>query len=384
MSSEWLTKSQIKQRGWTDGAIKTFLGEPETTRKNPHYATAAPMQLWLLSTVRKSETNPDFINWKRKHDLRRQELSSRATRMHQERRSLLMEWVYSLEIQVPKYGKSELYKFAIDNYNDLWASRGDFDKHIYAKYSALDPDFLNRIAVNALLHVLSDYKYHLMQVRGLTGASEARSKLKQKIITSIHQIYPKLAYPGLADWIDKDLIEKEEKPDDICLKIVDAITSFSQKIARYVAKDPKSLYALEWRDVERMMAAIFDELGFHVTLTPSSKDGGKDLILECIVEGKEQSYVVEVKHWRSGKNVGKRYVSDFVKVIAKENRDGGLFLSTFGYSEKAYEVLTEVERQYLKLGEQPKVISLCRTFVKAESGLWKPPAVLSDLLFEGL
>jgi hypothetical protein len=51
---------------------------------------------------------------------------------------------------------------------------------------------------------------------------------------------------------------------------------------------------LEWRDLERMMARVMEGLGFKVTLTPPSKDGGKDLILTFLDwdERDEQSLLV--------------------------------------------------------------------------------------------
>lgn len=377
---DWLTKAAIKERGWTDGAIKRFLGAPEETRKNPHYLSGPPMQLWRVTTVDKAEKNPEFIAWKIKHDNRRKDFSKRAIEQHKQRRSLLMEWVDSLAVEVPKYSENKLFKFAIDNYNDLWSSRGEYEKLIYQDFRELDPEFLHRITINALLHALSDYEYHLAQVEGLTGASEARNKLKRKVLTSIHKVYPDVTYQGLWDWIDSTLAEADNKTKHS--QIVAAITNLSKQLARLIANDPKGLKDLEWRDMERMLAAVFQGLGFDVTLTPSSKDGGKDLILECIVQGNKQSYVVEIKHWRSGQRVGKRYISDFVSVVARENRDGGLYLATYGYSSDVLEALTEVDRQSIKLGVDKKIISLCRTYIKAESGIWLAPSVLSDLLFQ--
>jgi HJR/Mrr/RecB family endonuclease len=382
MSGEWLTKAAIKERGWTDGAIKRFLGSAEETRKNPHYRSGPPMQLWRVETVCEAERNPEFTAWKTKHDCRREGLKKRAVEQHQQRRSLLMEWVDSLKIEVPKYSEKKLFRFAIENYNNLWSDRGEFEKLIYQDFRKLDPEFLHRITINALLHTLSDYEYHLSQVEGLTGASEARIKLKKRILTSIHETYPNVTYQELWEWIDATLSESEQGVDRSHSQVVAAITNLSKQLARLIAADPKGLEDLEWRDMERMLAAVFQGLGFDVTLTPSSKDGGKDLILECIVQGDKHSYVVEVKHWRSGQRVGKRYISDFINVVARENRDGGLYLATYGYSGDAFEALTEVDRQSIKLGIDKKIISLCRTYIKAESGIWLAPSLLSDLLFE--
>lgn len=380
IKEEWLTKAAVKERGWTDSTIKKFLGSPEETRKNPHYLSGPPMQLWRVETVCEAEQDPEFIAWKAKHDCRREDLKRRAVEQHKQRRSLLMEWVDSLAIEVPKYSKAQLFKFAIENYNELWSSRGEFEKLIHQDFKELDPEFLHRITINALLHALSDYEYHLTQVEGLTGATEARNKLKIKILTSIHKAYPDVTYQELWDWIDTTIPESKQGAQPS--RIVAAITNLSKQLARLIANDPKGLQDLEWRDMERMLAAVFQGLGFDVTLTPSSKDGGKDLILDCIVKGNKYSYVVEVKHWRSGQRVGKRYISDFVNVVAREDRDGGLYLATYGYSGDAFEALTEVDRQSIKLGVDKKVISLCRTYIKAESGIWLAPSVLSDLLFE--
>ena len=131
---------------------------------------------------------------------------------------------------------------------------------------------------------------------------------------------------------------------------------------------PNELANMEWRDMERMLASVFEGLGFRVELTAPSKDGGKDIILECSISGANQSYLVEVKHWRSKQKVDQSYVSHFVDVVANERRHGGLYLATYGYCHDAFEALTEIERSRIYAGDEEKVVSLCRTFVKAESG----------------
>lgn len=141
MSGEWLTKAAVKERGWTDGAIKQFLGAPEDTRKNPHYRSGPPMQLWRIETVCEAEQDLEFVAWKAKHDCRREGLKKRALEQHQQRRSLLMEWVNSLAIEVPKYSEKQLFQFAVENYNDLWSSRGKFEKLIYQDFRKLDLSF---------------------------------------------------------------------------------------------------------------------------------------------------------------------------------------------------------------------------------------------------
>jgi restriction system protein len=156
----------------------------------------------------------------------------------------------------------------------------------------------------------------------------------------------------------------------------------SHELAALIATNPKALDHVEWRDLERVMARIMEGLGFSVKLTPPSKDGGKDLILSCTAFRGYVSFIVELKHWRSGKRVGKSAVVSFLRVIIKEKRAGGVFISTSGYSPGAFEGLTEIERHTLRFGDGLKVGILARHYVRAASGLWIPPKNLPEVLFE--
>ncbi len=139
---------------------------------------------------------------------------------------------------------------------------------------------------------------------------------------------------------------------------------------------------LEWRDLERTIAELFEGIGFKVTLTPSSKDGGKDVILECTIDKIKKTFIIEIKHWRSGQRVGKEAVKDFTKVIINEKREKGLFLSTYGFASNYFESLTEREKKIINFGEQEKIIELCKTHEKINSGIWNPVDTLEDILFE--
>ena len=57
--------------------------------------------------------------------------------------------------------------------------------------------------------------------------------------------------------------------------------------------------------------------------------------------------------------------------------------STYGYCDDAFEQLSEIDRQRLRFGNKEKVVALCRTYVKARSGIWSPPEHLAEVLYEG-
>jgi restriction system protein len=169
---------------------------------------------------------------------------------------------------------------------------------------------------------------------------------------------------------------------DAAAEVRRLVRKLSHDLALLIARDPTALEAIEWRALEEIIAETFSGIGFQVTLTPGSKDGGKDVILECRVSGRQASYIVEVKHWRSGGRVGSGVVRDFLNVIAREHRDGGLFLSTSGYCENAFEQLSQLDRQRLRFGEKEKILTVCRKYERAMAGIWSPPENLADLLYE--
>ena len=63
------------------------------------------------------------------------------------------------------------------------------------------------------------------------------------------------------------------------------LRNFSDVVADLITKDPRVLAQLEWRDLERLLANIFERLGFDVELTPATKDKGRDILLSCEVAG---------------------------------------------------------------------------------------------------
>lgn len=162
------------------------------------------------------------------------------------------------------------------------------------------------------------------------------------------------------------------------------IRDFTKKLISLILKNPNNLMNLEWRDLERTIHELFNEIGFKATLTPPSKDGGKDVILECEIDGIPKSYIVEIKHWRSQQKVGKKAIREFTKVIINESREKGLYLSTYGYTQNYYECLTKTERNLVGFGEKEKIVELCETYEKIKNGLYLPMNSLEDLLFQNV
>lgn len=160
------------------------------------------------------------------------------------------------------------------------------------------------------------------------------------------------------------------------------IRDFTIKLAEAIARKPSALQEIEWRDLERVVAEAFAGLGLDTELTEGTKDGGKDVILSFSAFNQKKSYLVEIKHYRSGKRVQRTKVLEFVHVVAHENRSGGLMLSTSDFSKNAMEGIVEIERRKFGFGTSEKVVCLCRNYVRAKEGVWYPPAESEKIIFD--
>lgn len=187
-----------------------------------------------------------------------------------------------------------------------------------------------------------------------------------------------LTLDDLKSWTSKIEIES----DLGSLEYEDIIKIVSKTFIEKIAEDSYFLLKLEWRELEKMIAELFEGLAFDVALTPPSKDGGKDLVLEINKKGTLVKYLVEVKHWKSQQQVGHKYIKEFLKVICNEKRESGLLISTYGFTSNAFEGLTELERKKIRFGNEEKIVSLCKTYLKVKSGIWTPLDDLQEILFK--
>lgn len=182
-----VSKIQIKGRGWTESLIARFLGEADATRKNPRYKSAAPMQLYLLSRVEATEETTEFKEAMEKSAIRK----TGAKKAVESKRKTTLDWASSFPPpRIKAIDRKKLIKIAIDHYNELWASREDYDK-----YASIDSpeDFLNRITVNFIRHELTSYENRLSQTYRKIGKQEAVLHIKCTILDAIANVYPWLA-----------------------------------------------------------------------------------------------------------------------------------------------------------------------------------------------
>ena len=172
--------NELKQRGWTDASIRRFLGEPDWKKRNPVYATAAPVRFYCCDRVAAAEASPEYRDWLEKSKVRSENARKKAER----RKAELLEWVDEIEITIPKI--DDVTENAVRHYNAYWE---DSEKRASIND---DEEFLARITVNYLRHMCSKYERQLAVLFGRPGADEAYRQLKIRILEAIARTYPDL------------------------------------------------------------------------------------------------------------------------------------------------------------------------------------------------
>jgi len=187
---EYWSKKQLKERGWSESKIKEWLGESDKLVKNPMFASAAPMQLYLANRVKRQEKNKRFKEWIKKSEAKREKLSKKLKEVNEKKRQKLIDYINSLEIEIPKMPLKKLREKAVEHYNWLWR----VERNQWDKLATINDDekFLNRICVNYLRHEHKHYESEIAKMFGKVGKDEGYYLLKKKINEKIFKIYPEL------------------------------------------------------------------------------------------------------------------------------------------------------------------------------------------------
>jgi len=190
-AEEMLTKSGLKARGWTDTGIAQFLGAPDATKPNPKYRSAAPMLLFLLTRVEAAETTSGYRLWRAASDRRRESAGVAVAG----RKARLLATIEVWQPSVPLLNEEEVRRMAVANYNEIQGLRDSWNRapEWSPAMETTDRRFLDRITVNYLRHVRTNYDELLASLHGKVGIEEAKELVREQVYEAIAEAYPDLA-----------------------------------------------------------------------------------------------------------------------------------------------------------------------------------------------
>jgi hypothetical protein len=180
-TNQYITKTELKKRGWTDRAIDIYLSDSDKVVRNKRYVNAPPMHLYLKSRVEGLESCPEYLRYLSQHTTKR----IGAQKGVSTKKDRLIKEVQSWAILLKPERAHTITQSALLEYNRYHPDEPASHNNSIA--------FLNRITVNYLRHKLTNYDEKLNALFGKVGKDEAYQLLNQMIYKKISEQYPELA-----------------------------------------------------------------------------------------------------------------------------------------------------------------------------------------------
>ena len=181
MEKHKITKTELKERGWTESIIKRFVPDPDATAPNPYNRHGASTKLYNIDRIERVEQTNEFKEAQDKADRRRKSAKKAVETKEQK----LLEEIEGWEIVMECKPLNIVRRDAIRAYN---ARMPDVPASLDS-----DQSFLDRITVNYLRHELSSYDAHLGALFGKVGKGDAYHTIRMKVLRKISKSYPDLA-----------------------------------------------------------------------------------------------------------------------------------------------------------------------------------------------
>ncbi len=185
----YLTMSGLRERGWTDAMIRDYLGDPDATRPNPRYWSAAPMKLYLADRAATAEATPEWPQRKALGDRRRAAGEAAAARKRAEAQALARQ--LAADLVATLVFPADPRQAAIDAYNDWhstactcpgWHELGFCGKRADANDP---PEFLHRVTFNYARRELTGYDRAYHRLAGRVGHQDAHELLRAEVNAAI-------------------------------------------------------------------------------------------------------------------------------------------------------------------------------------------------------
>ena len=160
-------------------------------------------------------------------------------------------------------------------------------------------------------------------------------------ISELLQFIKPFAKPGLVD-LDNRPLDPDSKPFKL---IVNDVALVSDKLLYKLSKNPELLYELPPRLFEEVVAELLRLQGYEVTITPMSRDGGKDIYVANKNSLGSFLYIVECKRHSPDNPVGVRLIRELYGVVQAEKATAGILATTSYFTKDAIKFQQQISNQ---------------------------------------
>ena len=187
-SKQLLTLTELLERpGWTRAGVTRFLGDPDATKPNPRYRSAAPTRLYDPARVEATEATPEFGSWRAASEAR----SAKAAQAAAVRAEETVQYAGTMPLTLhAQFGLSQAAAAAGQDWLAQKVARGEYAAELPDRSNS---DFWDRITINWLRHQSTNYERALAELAGKPGMDDAYSVIRQRVLDLIADRYPSLA-----------------------------------------------------------------------------------------------------------------------------------------------------------------------------------------------
>lgn len=146
----------------------------------------------------------------------------------------------------------------------------------------------------------------------------------------LERLHP-FTLPGFVDTLGRGI--PDDSPEDRQVRV--DITTVSDEFLRRFRDNPDLLHDLTPRGFEELVAELLGRLGYEVTLTPPSKDGGKDIYAARKDHLGAFLYIVECKKYSPRRPVGVGLIRQLHGVVQAEQATAGILATTSFFTRGA-------------------------------------------------
>jgi hypothetical protein len=127
--------------------------------------------------------------------------------------------------------------------------------------------------------------------------------------------------------------------------LVPVITTCTDAVLEHLRKSPLDIHRLSPRAFEELIAGLLSHMGYRVTLTPSQKDQGRDVLAVLPTQLGELLTIVECKKWRRDRPIPVDIVRGVYGVLSHERATHAVIATTSRFTKDAQEFRDTVKYQ---------------------------------------
>ena len=112
-------------------------------------------------------------------------------------------------------------------------------------------------------------------------------------------------------------------------------TQYWNELLSELVRNPRNLFTMHPRKFEELVAELLAREGFTVTLTPETRDGGRDILASNCNHLGEHLYLVECKRHAPNRPINVSLVRTLYGVVEAERANAGLLVTTSYFTKDA-------------------------------------------------